>query len=115
MEDVGQRKIKDKKTMRELQNQIISTSHNLTTWQHSNRVEEIFASLKSLPPPRSPDYNPLRQGSDQLFMKRLEKTGCTCYKSFWIMSLRTRANFKGEWNVTFMNIWIFGGPTYRHQ
>jgi hypothetical protein len=81
MEDVGQRKIKDKKTMGELLSQIISTSHNLSKLQYSNGIEEIFTNLKNLQPPRSSDYSPLLQGS-----------GC---KNFWIMPLRTRADFKG--------------------
>jgi hypothetical protein len=51
--DVEQPKIKDKKTMRELQNQTISTFHDLSKHQYSVGVEEIFARLKSLPPPHS--------------------------------------------------------------
>ena len=47
MEDVERRKIKDKKTMGELQNQTISTSHNLSKHQYSNGVEEILQSSKA--------------------------------------------------------------------
>ena len=43
--------------MGELQNQTISASHNLSKQQYW--VEEIFAKLRSLPPPRLPDYIPL--------------------------------------------------------
>jgi hypothetical protein len=95
IEDVEQRKIEDKKTMGELQNQIISTSHNLSKRQYSNGVEEIFVNLKSLPPPRSPDYSPLSQGNGSLSAKRHEKIGHMCYKIFWIMPLRTKVDFKG--------------------
>jgi hypothetical protein len=73
MEDVGQRKIEDKKTMGELLSQIISTSHNLSKLQYSNGIEEIFTNLKNLQPPRSSDYSPLLQGSGSLYAKRLEK------------------------------------------
>jgi hypothetical protein len=85
MEDVERRKIEDKKIMGELQNQTISTSHNLSKHQYSNGVEEIFARLKSLPPPRSPVYIPLMQGNGSRYVKRLEKIGNMCYKKFWIM------------------------------
>jgi hypothetical protein len=95
MEDVGQRKIEDKKTMGELLSQIISTSHNLSKLQYSNGIEEIFSNLKNLQPPCSPDYNPLLQGSGSLYVKRLEKIKYMGYKNFWIMPLRTRADFKG--------------------
>uniref|UniRef100_A0A2N9EGV1 Uncharacterized protein n=1 Tax=Fagus sylvatica TaxID=28930 RepID=A0A2N9EGV1_FAGSY len=94
-EDVEQCKIEDKKTIGELQNQINSASHNLSKQQYSNQIEEIFARLKSLPPPRSPDHNPLKQGSDPLYVKRLEKIGCMSFKIFWIMPLRTRADLEG--------------------
>ena len=65
--------------MRGSQNQTNSASHNLSKQQYSNLVEEIFARLKSLPPPQSPDFNPLRQGSDPFYMKRLEKIDYMCY------------------------------------
>jgi hypothetical protein len=95
MEDVGQRKIEDKKTMGELLSQIISTSHNLSKLQYSNGIEEIFTNLKNLQPPRSSDYSPLLQGSGSLYAKRLEKIKYMGCKNFWIMPLRTRADFKG--------------------
>uniref|UniRef100_A0A2N9IJ13 Uncharacterized protein n=1 Tax=Fagus sylvatica TaxID=28930 RepID=A0A2N9IJ13_FAGSY len=78
-EGVEQCKIEDKKTMGGSQNQTNSASHNLSKQQYSNWVEEIFARLKSLPPPQSPYFNPLRQGSDPLYMKRLEKIDYMCY------------------------------------
>jgi hypothetical protein len=56
-EEAEQCKLEDKKTMGELQNQTISASHNLSKQQYW--VEEIFAKLKSLPPPSLPDYIPL--------------------------------------------------------
>jgi Mg2+ and Co2+ transporter CorA len=50
-EGVEQCKIEDKKTMGGAQNQTNSASHNLSKQQYSNWVEEIFARLKSFPPP----------------------------------------------------------------
>ena len=52
-EGAEQCKLEDKKTMWELQNQTYLTSHNFSKQQYW--VEEIFANLKSLPPPRSLD------------------------------------------------------------
>ena len=84
-EGAEQCKLEDKKTMGELLNQTNSASHNFSKQQYW--VEEIFANLKSLPPSRSPDYIPLPQC--------LDKIRCIYYKIFWIMPLRTRADFKG--------------------
>jgi hypothetical protein len=76
-EGVEQCKLEDKKTMGELQNQTNLASHNFSKQQYW--VEEIFANLKNLPPPCSPDYIPLLQC--------LDKIRCICYKIFWIMPL----------------------------
>jgi hypothetical protein len=84
-EGAEQCKLEDKKTMGELQNQTNLASHNFSKQQYW--VEEIFANLKNLPPPCSPDYIPLPQC--------LDKIRCICFKNFWIMPLRTRADFKG--------------------
>ena len=78
-------KLEDKKTMGELQNQTNLASHNFRKQQYW--VENFFANLKNLPPPCSPDYIPLPQC--------LDKIRCICFKKFWIMPLRTRADFKG--------------------
>jgi hypothetical protein len=84
-ESAEQCKLEDKKTMGDLLNQTNLASHNFSKQQYW--VEEIFANLKSLPPSRSPDYIPLPQC--------LDKIKCICYKIFWIMPLRTRADFNG--------------------
>uniref|UniRef100_A0A2N9I4I5 Uncharacterized protein n=1 Tax=Fagus sylvatica TaxID=28930 RepID=A0A2N9I4I5_FAGSY len=63
-EGAEQCKLEDKKTMGELQNQTNLTSHNFSKQQYW--VEEIFANLKNLPPPCSPDYIPLPQCLERL-------------------------------------------------
>ena len=68
-----------------LQNQTNLASHNFSKQQYW--VKEIFANFKNLPPPCLLDYIHLPQC--------LDKIRCICFKIFWIMPLRTRANFKG--------------------
>ena len=84
-EGVEQCKLEDKKTMGELQNQTNLASHNFSKQQYW--VKEIFANFKNLPPPCLLDYIHLPQC--------LDKIRCICFKFFWIMPLRTRANFIG--------------------
>ena len=55
-------------------------SHNFNKQKYW--VEEIFAKLKSLPPPHSPDYIHLMQRSGTLYVKHLKKIGYMCYKIF---------------------------------
>ena len=83
-EGAKQCKLKDKKTMGELQNQTNLASHNFSKQQYW--IEEIFAKLQNLPPLCSPDYIPLPQC--------LGKIRCICFKKFWIMPLRTRADLR---------------------
>jgi hypothetical protein len=68
---------------------------DLSKQQYSTGVEEIFATLKSLLPPHSPDYIPLMQEIGALYPKYLERIRYMCYKIFWIMPLGTRADFRG--------------------